>query len=131
MNKELKNLLDQITDPTSKAAAQKLFDTIAGTAVEGKKVTQAILAIRRAFIDVNEEAGELTESFVATVEAMSRTNFGLNQIRKSNRSLISLAQKLQDSLIGTNRLSKSELSIGASGVPCLPETCDSILPALP
>ena len=28
-------------------------------------------------------------------------------------------------------LSKSELSIGASGVPCLPETCDSILPALP
>ena len=66
MNEDLKKLLEEITDPNSKAAAEALFKNIAGSATEGKKVTSALLAVRRAFIDVNEQAQEFTESFASS-----------------------------------------------------------------
>ena len=110
MNEDLKKLLEEITDPNSKAAAEALFKNIAGSATEGKKVTSALLTVRRAFIDVNEQAQEFTESFASSLQEITKSNIALGQVRKSTRSLLSISQKLQDSNAGINTLSIKELA---------------------
>ena len=109
MNEDLKTLLANITDPATKESAIKLFDSIAGGAKEGKNVEIALKSVRKMFIDVNEQAKEFTQSFAASLQEISSTNVALNEARKAQRSLLSLAQKLEDTVSGTNRLSLKEL----------------------
>lgn len=109
MNERLERLLQEITDPNSKEAAKALFESLAGTAKEGDKIEAALLAVRRAFVDVNTQAREFTQSFAASLQEITKSSIAIGQARKAQKGLLGISQKLQDNIDGTNRLSAKEL----------------------
>ena len=110
MNEDLNKLLQEISDPSSRDAAEALFNSLTKGSQEGKKITAALLAVRRTFVDVNIQAREFTDSFAASLQEITKSNIALGQARKAQRGILSISQKIQDSTSGTAKLSLKELA---------------------
>lgn len=110
MNEELRKLLQEISDPSSRDAAVELFNNLTKGSQEGKKINAALLAVKRTFVDVNEQAREFTDSFAASLQEITRSNIAIGQARKATRGLLSISQKLQDNNTGISKQSLKQLA---------------------
>ena len=106
MNEDLLRLLQDVTDSQTRQAAIDLFNSVSQG---GRNVEQALLAVRRTYVDIVAQSRDFTQSLIAATQAVQTTNVGLSQARKAQRSLVSISQKLQDNFAGISDLSLKDL----------------------
>lgn len=106
MNEDLNRLIQDVTDPQTRQAAIDLFNSVSQG---GRNVEQALLAVRRTYVDLVTQSRDYTQSLIAATQAVQNTSVGLSQARKAQRSLVSISQKLQDNFASISDLSLKDL----------------------
>ena len=77
MNEDLLRLLQDVTDSQTRQAAIDLFNSVSQG---GRNVEQALLAVRRTYVDIVAQSRDFTQSLIAATQAVQTTNVGLSLI---------------------------------------------------
>lgn len=109
MDERLQSLLDAISDPQRRDQAQQFYQQLVNANNSAEGITDALLRVRRAFIDLNLQSREYTQSLAAGLQEITKSSVAISQARKAQKVLLGISQKLQDSIDGTNRLSSKDL----------------------